>query len=280
MKPVKTIKPILAISVASIIVLIMFVREAKSFYSRCEKDPKACESKESKAQQKDFSKTEWANWTPPEKSDAAVKAWEEFKKKYPTANVTWNVNTGFPSMISNFQTEPYSGAPNKIAEIFINELQTLLGIDMAELQMSETRVMADYGQSGILVKYQQIYKGVSIEDSSVELSISEKGAVDSIKLNYYPDIRVKNVTPIITSDDAVNIIKQDLDTLEAPIKAPEISLVFDRPTETPPALFLAWKIKIEFPEMAQQTANSSKAWLYYIDAHTGEVLHVWDSKIY
>ncbi len=209
-------------------------------------------------------------------SEAVLTEWKKFKAKYPTATIAWDPNTGLPRRIDDFQTEAIAGTPKEVAESFIKEYQVLLGIELSDFGVSEiTTHKNDKGQSATYVRYQQVYNGITIEKTSINLRM-EENKITHIDLSYYRDIKVDDIEPTIAREEAIDFIRKDLGIISIKsTKDPTISLVLYEPLsdqQSSKNLYLSWKVNILLPKENADKRYVENAWIYVIDAKTGKIL--------
>lgn len=168
-----------------------------------------------------------------------------------------------------------SGKPEDIAFTFLTENESFLDINQKNLKFRECK---ETKRVNIAI-FQQVYKGVAVQDKDVRVNLSKNGEIKFVKSNYYPHHEL-NVDPQITPENAIAVVKADLGVEELlqvtkkvseegrgedEISTPVPELVIISGEESGNKAYLAWKFKF----LQKDTPNF---WYYAIDAHTGEII--------
>jgi Zn-dependent metalloprotease len=147
------------------------------------------------------------------------------------------------------------------ARSFLSETQASLGIDPQQLELLRT---TEGGAGDRHALYRQVYKGLPVEFSKVKVHFDGSGKVLDVNSNFRRDIDL-DVRPDVAASVAAYTVKKDLGA-DTRAKS-ELVVVLD-PQDAHPRL--AWKIK----------ANKGGRWVYFVDAHTGELILRYDDLRY
>ncbi len=168
--------------------------------------------------------------------------------------------SGTISSIAGPLSEARGGSAQEIAAAFLVANHELLRIDPDELELERSNTMA--GGSHLL--YRQRHKGVPVEFSRVKIHLSERGEVLGFQSSYVPGIDLPAV-PTLSAQQAARAASAD-----GGGGAEGGSLVY-LPLYKNGELRLAWKFK---------THGARRLWVYYVDAHSGEILFRYDELRY
>lgn len=111
--------------------------------------------------------------------------------------------------------------------------------------------------------YQQTHRGIPIWGKEVAVHLRVNDSVYLFQGSYEPSPRDLNTEPVISSDEAINAVRDHLQINHDGISSPEYLLVFY--TRKDGTMTLAYKIEIQ-PAFDQR-------WIYFIDAEDGSFIH-------
>lgn len=120
------------------------------------------------------------------------------------------------------------------------------------------------------VVYQQKYNGIPVYKSSVGFTIID-GKLVSLKSRYHPGIDI-SVIPALKGGEANNIVAKDLGTSVRPEE--NTLVIFPNETDAGYEYFLAYRLELPVIDVP------FGAWVYFVDAHTGEIIHKYDRIVY
>jgi len=210
---------------------------------------------------------------------------ENFIEKYGEGvKIKLDENFGFPIRISGFKAGEFEGKPEEMALAFLSENSALLGIDINDIVFSSSTEALCCKD----VKFSQLYKGLPVHKTMINVHISEDGMISGVKSKYIHSLDL-DIVPTITAKDAAAVIMKDLGidelaTVNRRLVEVESKLSFGEPTvivkenllPVEPELVilpvngrnvhLCWTVKLslEDPPIGSHC--------YYIDAHTGEIV--------
>lgn len=221
-----------------------------------------------------------------------------FLAKYPGKwKVKWNEDTDTPHRITGgsiaIKEKLNSRNIEKITRKFISENEYILGVKSDYIVLAK----ADYdkpirekrGEGTWYVYYWQHYDGVPVYNGSVRLVIKNQQII-LIGSDCYPIPKIKT-KPEITKGQAVSVVNNDLG-LEKPLRALKTKFIIfpDKRVEII-KYHLAWKVTM--PSIEDLTIETIliegkeitfekpwKAWVYFVNAHTGRIISRYDSMKY
>jgi hypothetical protein len=152
------------------------------------------------------------------------------------------------------------GEPVEMTYQFFEKNRELYGLSDSRSELKVTRV--DKDELGKMVVLQQYYRNVEVWNAVVKVSFGRDGNLCAISGFTYPNINV-STTPAINANVAEAIVKQYL------LSKHEGFSVVSREQKVFPyqdKYFLVWLVKAS-------VTGPTGAWEYFIDAHTGQILH-------
>lgn len=211
--------------------------------------------------------------------------------------VEWNDKTDTPHRIigGNITLEKEITSENveELTREFISEIKYLLLAEDSALALAEADYddpMREEDEFGTwYVFYGQHYEGVPVYGGSVRIIIKNQRIV-TIGSDYYPDISIDPTTNI-TKEEAMEIVNHYLG-LKEPLGARAVTLiVFPDERSEKVQYYLTWKV--EMPPIEDYTVEELmvdgkiiiiekplKAWVFFVDAHTGKIVYLYDAIRY
>jgi len=202
--------------------------------------------------------------------------------------------TGAPIRVTGITTEVFEGKPEEIVFAFLSENASFFGIHSNDIEFSWlTEALGSKN-----VHFRQLHKGVPVFETRINVLIKKDGSIGSVKAEYYHCLDL-DVVPNITEKQAGAVIMEDLGVTELfsevrssasftyappPWGAPTGSTpyvssyvpqkrVVKKPASTELLIYpkdgdayLCWEFTFNLGE-------SRYMWYYYVDAHTGEIVH-------
>ncbi|HEY0546963.1 MAG TPA: M36 family metallopeptidase [Pyrinomonadaceae bacterium] len=198
----------------------------------------------------------------------------------PNMTARWNDFGGSPDVLYDFASQPYTGTPEQAGRAFLAQNAALFGISNAnDLQLfSQTQALGGY-----LLRFKQTFNGVDVKDGGVGLVLNGNKQVVMASGPYFRDVNV-NTTPTLTATQAASAVDADLNRYHSNLldslssiygpanqllnqqlgainnEAPRLGIY---PTAN--GYRLVWKV-------ARFSTNPFGAFLYMIDAQTGEIV--------
>ncbi|MEW5951693.1 MAG: FlgD immunoglobulin-like domain containing protein [Elusimicrobiota bacterium] len=198
---------------------------------------------------------------------SAFSALSEFNLKNSVSG-SWRVkfekNGAYPEILAGDKTKVYGLSVQKAFSSFLSENKSFLGILPDDLK--KEREISFAGMSHI--EYKQYYKGLPVEFSSVKGHFDKEGRLTLYRARYYRDINL-DINPSFSSSFAENTVRSDAGNF---LKSKEELVVFPKEDGN---FYLAWKITGRGGKGAQRGL-----WVYYVDAHSGNILFSYDDTRY
>jgi len=217
-------------------------------------------------------------------SDMIQELIENFIEKYGEGvKIKLDENSGFPIRISGFKAGEFEGKPEEMALVFLSENSALLGIDINNIVFySSTEALGCKD-----VKFSQLYKGLPVHKTMVNVHISKDGMISGVKSKYIHSLDL-DIVPTIRAEEAAAVIMKDLGidelvTVNRRIVEVENKKAFGEPTAIVKENLLP--VEPELVILPVDRRNVHLCWTvilsledppvgshsYYIDAHTGEI---------
>jgi Zn-dependent metalloprotease len=218
------------------------------------------------------------------------KEWKNFKESYGEKwNAKWNTITSAPESIYGFnhdlKTEIDKDNIEKLTKEFLSSNKELFKVEVNNLKTKRIEI----GNEISNITFEQTYNEIPVFSAFVNIGIKNNKIV-YIKNHYYPDIKI-NISPVITEEKAFNLIKNKDKFFVDPIKEEyakeliESIKLIDKPEKTSLVIFpetigreikyrLAWRVQLP---LVQEPLS---AWVYFIDAHNGELIYKFNDVIY
>ncbi len=174
--------------------------------------------------------------------------------------IRWNETTGTPASIFWGKTQPFEGTPLEAARAFLLENRKLFKMKPGLSDLEHVRTQE---RRGIYhVKFQQTYRGLPVDGAEYLVHIHEDGGIDMVNGAYYPTVAAPT-RPVVTETAALGIAQTDLGN-EVELAEEDASELVVYPDDA--RFHLAWKLHLT-------AENLLGAWVYYVDAINGKVLH-------
>lgn len=189
-------------------------------------------------------------------------AWSTFKAEQGEDwTIRWNEKTGLPRTITKGKSDVYRGSAEAAARAFLTDYANLFGFknDLSDLEHLKTTENRDGLQR---VTFQQYYQGIPIEGAEYKIHVFKNGRIGMVNGFYYQNIEI-SASPTSSSSQAIEVAKGDLALTKTTGEANTTELVvFPKQNGS---FALAWKTLI----FAEEPFTD---WLYFIDAHTRDIL--------
>ncbi len=198
-----------------------------------------------------------------EPDSVRLQEWARFKEQHGESWVIrWDDRTGLPQTIRNGQTEPYRGSADVAARAFLTENRNLFAMrsDLGDLRVEKTTENR-YGLQRVTLR--QYVSNIPVDGAQYKVQIDGNGHVIMANGYYYPGIEI-STRASLSANQAINRSKNDLGVTDLSGESNMAELVI-LPQRDIGSFALAWKTVI----FAEEPFTD---WLYYIDAHTGEVI--------
>jgi len=193
-------------------------------------------------------------------SKKTIGEWKNFNKQY---NNRWKIRfsprAGYPSAIYGYKTRSKKGEPDEIAKEFITQKHELLNIDVKSLKSAKISKRKKWNH----IKYEQQYKGISVEGGKVLVHQTDKGEIAALYSDYFHEINI-SIIPKITNASAIKIVENELKPKLPPKKQPKTELVIF-PSPIDDKYYLSYKVKF----ICEEPLGN---WIYFIDANTGNII--------
>jgi zinc metalloprotease ZmpB len=169
---------------------------------------------------------------------------------------------GTPRALYRVESRAYEGTAEEAARTFLADHAGQLRLGTGTSVLATEGVIQAPG--GAHVRFQQHYEGIPVLGADVVVSLTATGRVGMVLNNFQASIHLPDVTPAISSGDALQAARAVLKTSGPSIgKTDEAHLVVYR--DSVAAWRLAYRVLITCEE-------PSGDWDIIVDAHSGDVL--------
>ncbi len=170
--------------------------------------------------------------------------------------------------LANSQTKT---DPVEVAYEFFEQNRGLYGINDVRSELKVGRVKNfSKEMGGALVVLQQVYKGLGVSGGVLRLNFNSMGKLTEVRGSFIPDLDL-SINPKIDKNGAVNLAKQDLQSLNKSITIDTAYLVIF-PVEN--KYRLAWIVRLKASDYPFGD------WIYDVDANSGTILSKRNLVIY
>ncbi len=207
---------------------------------------------------------------------------KDVQARFKNAKIKMDRKTSIPIKISglNYKPERLSeiGIPiteknvEKLFKAFLDENRAVLEVDSENLALVSKTIRKDKWY----VKYQQLYKGIPVINSTVGMVGTERGEIKSYAASYNPKIEL-DVAEKISEEKAIAIAKETY----AKEILPEITIrkiekvIVPAKEGSHPEYYLAWRIDVL--TKSDRVKNDK---IFIIDALTGKIIQQYPSRFY
>ncbi|RMG25031.1 MAG: hypothetical protein D6732_22975, partial [Methanobacteriota archaeon] len=194
--------------------------------------------------------------------------WQQFLQQNGKWAVQWNEATLTPHRaygkgipISGFSVITKENV-ELAANTFLSEYSSIFGVNPQQLVLKRAQKV----HRTWYVSYQQVYEGIPVLLSEVELRIFENGKVMAFGSDFYADINISTI-PTISIEDAKNIAIRDLIFQQETDRVTSEGELFVLPVRDGRTIeyHLVWLVKVV-------TQNPEGNFDVYVDAHSGEIV--------
>ncbi len=181
---------------------------------------------------------------------------DKYGKKW---KMQYNHFSGAVKNIWGYKTQSRSGKPEDAAKNFIIQNHDLFKINFTHLNLKKSTRHKNYRH----IKYAQTYQGIPVERGKVLVHLLTDNSIVGVNSSYFTDIDLE-VTPRISKESVLDLVKSDLQVKSAPLKTfPTVLVIF--PDEEKEKYYLAWKVRMRLN-------NPLGDWIYFVEAGSGEIL--------
>ncbi|MCK4592610.1 hypothetical protein KAT63_04200, partial [Candidatus Parcubacteria bacterium] len=157
----------------------------------------------------------------------------------------------------------------KIAKNYIEKNNYLEGGNISDLKLKNI----EKWKNNWYVEYEQYYKDILIYKSNVSFVIdSEEKKIISSGSDFDPNVKINNIEPKITKDEACNLITNALKNENLDLKSSEI-VIYRNIDKNPIEYYLTWKVNVF-------SLQPLYDYVYLIDAENGKIISFYDNIIY
>lgn len=187
--------------------------------------------------------------------------WEQFKSSEGESwEIRWRKDSPVPRSVTGGVSKAYEGTPETIARQFLMDYSDLFSMKNGLSNFYHEETITSIGTHTVVLK--QYHNGVPVEGGEYRVHIQENGSVDMVNGHYYPNISISTESSI-SSDAAISVGKSDLMLSGADENMTKAELVIYPQNDS--TFTLTYKTQLYSNEPLA-------SWLYYVDAHTGEIL--------
>ncbi|MCP4901438.1 MAG: hypothetical protein GY906_31110 [bacterium] len=231
-------------------------------------------------------------YDPSKYEEKQLELWKDFNEQSKNRwHVAWSPLSRTPRRVSGsfikLEEEPSAKTVESISRKFLERHSKLLHTDVESLDLVKVDIdkpQTKRGEVTWMVEFSQHYRGIPVVGSSVRVVIRGRKVV-SFGSDYYPEITV-DPQPKLNEKDAIKIAMND-PQIGPPGKPVSIDLnVFPEAVTSILRYRLAWKVLMPvlhqpagFTHHTAEGVDSTSAraklpvqWLYFIDAHTGDIV--------
>lgn len=187
--------------------------------------------------------------------------WEQFKSSEGESwEIRWRKDSPVPRSVTGGISKAYEGTPEAIARQFLMDYSDLFSMKSGLSNLEYEETITSTGTHTVVLK--QYHNGVLVEGGEYRVHIQENGSVDMVNGHYYPNIFI-SLEPSIMGEAAISVGKSDSKLPGADESMTKAELVIYPLNDS--TFTLAYKTQLYSNEPLA-------SWLYYVDAHTGEIL--------
>ncbi|MFC2131945.1 T9SS type A sorting domain-containing protein, partial [Bacteroidota bacterium] len=197
-----------------------------------------------------------------------TKTWVDFINQNPGWNIFFNEMTGKPHrafgkpiQINGFSVVNEDNIKDAAAA-FIEQNETLFGFDISTLKLRRTTNVNNLWS----VSYSQVYKGVEVLLTEIELRIRPDGKVMAFGIDYYDDIDI-DVNPVLSREAIQDRAAEGLsfDNKNDIIQSSGKTFIIPVKTQNIVNFNLVSEVTVDMPSTNQKFST-------YVDLHDGEIV--------
>ena len=174
-----------------------------------------------------------------------------------------NMNKKYKATTDEVIAEVEKREIEEIVENYIENNDYFENGSISDLKLKNIEKLKD----SWFIEYEQFYKDILIYESSVSFVVDDtERKVISSNSNFDSNIEIKNIEPIITEDEAYNLITIDLDNVDLDLENTEI-VIYKNNNKNSVEYYLAWKMDIFSSQSAQK-------YVYFINAENGKIISI------
>ncbi len=158
---------------------------------------------------------------------------------------------------------------------YINPIRDLLKINNPDQEFEVLKVNQRPGREQH-VRLQQYYNGIEVYGGEMILHY-QRGSIASMSSRHFPTPEIEHTNPTLSAEDASNIAYKDVARTEKIVPlAINLRQMMPEMADQSKLVIYHKQLNLESEKLAWQLdiiPNVAARWRYFIDAHTGEVIH-------
>lgn len=178
--------------------------------------------------------------------------------------VHWNEQTGTPDVMTFWKHRAFARNPRTSAELFLQEIRGLLKQRSTDDEFKFERTREEDGIRH--VRLRQVYKNLPVRGGEYVVTVLQGNKVQSVLGGFYPSIDI-DVNAKLTAEQALSAARQNEPPhveLADSLKTSQL-LVYPKNGN----YHLAWELRVPI-------VRGLGAWVYIVDASSGNVLERYD----
>ena len=184
----------------------------------------------------------------------------DFKNEFDSIN---SINEEYKDITNETIAEAEKKEMEEIVKNYIENDNYLESGNISDLKLKNIEKL----ESNWFIEYEQFYKDILIYESSISFVVDNtEKKVTSSNSNFDSDIEIENVKPIITKDEAYDLITIDLDNVDLDLESSEIVICRNNDKDLI-EYYLVWKINVFSSQSAQK-------YVYFINAENGKIISI------
>lgn len=204
------------------------------------------------------------------KSSLEIKLQPDSDDSYFEGKTRISAKTGYPTAIYRGTYNASGSTPETQARQYLNSEKSLFGLtdsDIEDLRLHAVRT----DDAGTVVRLRQTWQGLQVnKNAEITIHISPMNVVDYVMNSFQYGIELKNVSPLISNNNAQKKITNHLGIRSDKLKDLTNELMVLRYQNTD---YLVHKVNFTTDELIGE-------WESYVDANTGNILKVEDVAYY
>jgi len=186
-----------------------------------------------------------------------------------TASGKMDATNGVIKYLYNLRIDGYVGNSEQIARAYLNDYAQRFGIDVTKESLRTFTIKSTRG--GTSVMFDQMINGIPVYDSRIIVTLNKRNQITFATSMYRPVSRSLSTAALLSSSQAKQFGRDYLQITGKMIGPEKSDLMYFESADR--GFVLSWRVVLP-------TENPMGDWELFVDANSGEIIHVRDMMMY
>lgn len=186
-----------------------------------------------------------------------------------TATGKIDAQNGATRYLYNMKISGYAGNPEQIAHAYLNDFAQQFGIDVTRQSLRTNHVKPTRGGTSVLLG--QVVNGIPVYDSRIVITLNKQNQITFASSMYRPIAGSLSGSAALSADQAKQIARDYLQITGKMLGSEKSELMYFESADR--GFVLTWRVILP-------TENPMGDWELFVDAKSGQLIHVRDMMMY